>query len=280
MVGPTHRAAAVQWAISERGVSERAACRALGWSRSTHRRCRRRSRSREPADERRLRELARTYPRWGCPLLHQRLRFEGFRINHKRTERLYRAMDLAMRVRHKRRLTRAPRPRQPALAPNRCWSLDFMSDALTSKHGYRWLNVLDDFAREGLCVRAQLGVPATRVVQVLDELIETYGRPAQIRSDNGPEFIAAATQGWAEAHRIDWTFIQPGKPAENAYVERFNGTFRTEVLDQQAFTDLEEAPRIADEWLVTYNEQRPHRALGYLPPTLYRTNWQANQSLL
>jgi putative transposase len=280
MVGPTQRVAAVRWAISQSGVSERAACRALGWSRSTHRRRSRVRRAPASADERRLRALARIYPRWGCPLLHQRLRLEGFGLNHKRTERLYREMDLAMRVRHRRRLTRASHPLQAAAAPNVCWSLDFMTDVLTSTRGYRWLNVLDDFSREGLCVQAQLSFPATRVVRVLDERIDTHGRPAQIRSDNGPEFIAAVTQQWADARGIEWKFIRPGKPAENAYIERFNGTFRTEVLDQHAFTDLEESQRIADEWLVTYNQQRPHQALGYLPPTLYRTKWQANQSLL
>lgn len=279
MVTPTQRTTALKWAVNVKGLSRRGASRALGFDRSALRE-RKTATKVEAPDEKRLRELATEHPRWGCPLLHRKLRLEGFAINHKRTERLYNAMDLTMRCKPRRRLQRPGETLQPATAPNVCWSLDFMSDALTSRQALRWLNVVDDFSRQALCVRAAFSFPASAVVRVLEELIDEYGKPGRIRSDNGPEFIAASLQEWAREQQIQWLFIKPGKPAQNAYAERFNGTFRTEILDQNAFTDIEEAQHVADHWRVVYNEQRPHQALGHLPPVLFRSNWQASKSLL
>ena len=259
------------------GLSERGACRALGVSRSSYRRGYKGNRCAcEPALERRLRELSQAHVRWGCPLLHQRLRLEGYQVNHKRTERLYREMELALRRRRRRRLTRGPQPLDAALAPNQCWSVDFMSDAFTSRRGFRWFNVLDDFSRQALCVAPGLSFPAWRVIEVLEALVKQFGEPQSIRSDNGPEFIARDVQEWAHSSGMEWKFIQPGKPAQNGYIERFNGTFRTEVLDICAFSDLEESQLIAEQWRRTYNNDRPHQALDNLPPRVFLENWQAN----
>lgn len=271
----------MSWLKEVRLISERRACRIVRQARTTQRR---RCRGRVLFDavaEARLIELAKAHIRWGCPQLHQQLRHEGHRINHKRTERLYGAHTLALRRR--RRRTLPERVRQPlvqTVRPNQCWSIDFMSDSLASGRAYRTFNVLDDYAREALAIEIDISLTAHRVIRVLDQLCETNGTPEAIRSDNGPEFRSDAVQTWAKARGIRWDFIQPGCPAQNAYVERFNGTYRAEVLDLNQFRTLDQARAVTAHWLTIYNEQRTHSAIGHLPPLAFKQKWQQQQSLL
>ena len=218
---------------------------------------------------------------WGCPQLHMQLRRETFVINHKRTERLYRKLGLALRRRRRRRLPSGVRQvlLQP-IRPNQCWSLDFMSDTLRSGRAYRLFNVIDDYAREALVIEIDFSLSGERICRVLDQLCEWHGTADYIRSDNGPEFRSLVVQAWAKQRGIQWEFIQPGKPAQNAYIERFNGTLRNEVLDANAFASLEQARSTSRQWLKVYNEQRTHRSLGKLPPKEFKARWQQQQSLI
>ena len=227
----------------------------------------------------RLRELGAQHPRWGCPQLHQQLRREGFLINHKRTERLYREFGLGLRRRRRKRLP--PGVSQVLLQPIRplqCWSMDFMSDTLCWGKPYRLLNVIDDYAREALVIEIDFSLGAERVKRVLQGLCDEHGRPDCIRTDNGPEFRSELLQQWARSQGIRWEFIQPGKPAQNAFIERFNGTLREEVLDMQNFRSLEEARATTHEWRQVYNDERTHSSLGKLPPSEFKARWQRSQS--
>ena len=148
--------------------------------------------------------------------------------------------------------------------------MDFMSDVLAHGRRFRTLNVIDDFNREALAIEIDMSLPASRVTRVLDRLVEWHGCPEQIRMDNGPEYVSVVLAEWAEKHRIHLEFIQPGKPTQNSFVERFNRTFRDEVLDSYLFSTLEEVRRLTQEWMLTYNAERPHRSLGRLSPHDYR----------
>jgi putative transposase len=280
VVTPAQRREAVSWLKETKAVSERCACRAVRQPRATQRRRHRGRVDTAPEAEVRLLDLAHAHPTWGCPQLHQQLRREGHRINHKRTERMYGQHGLALRRRRRRRLS--DRIRQPLLQPvrpNQCWSMDFMGDSLADGRAYRTFNVIDDYARDALTIEIDISLTANRVVRVLDQLCEWHGTPEAIRSDNGPEFRSETVQTWAKANNIRWDFIQPGCPAQNAYVERFNGTYRLEVLDANQFRTLDEARTATEEWLVVYNEQRTHSAIGHLPPLAFKRRWQQREFL-
>jgi putative transposase len=165
------------------------------------------------------------------------------------------------------------RLRQPLIvtaAVNAVWALDFMSDALWNGRRFRVLNVLDEGVREGLAIEVDTSLPAKRVVRVLDRLAELRGLPVALRMDNGPEFIAQDLIDWCEENGVEPRYIQPGKPDQNAFIERYNRTFREEVLDAYVFEQLEQVREISAEWLRMYNEDRPHEALGSLPPARFR----------
>ena len=248
-------------------------------SRDTQRRAPRDRRKKDAAVEQCLKVLAAENSKWGCPQLHEQLRREGFVINHKRTERLYREMGLKLRRRRRRRLPVGVRQvlLQP-IRPAQCWSIDFMSDTLSWGKPYRLLNVIDDYARDALAIEIDFSLGAERVKRVLEQLCDLHGAPQFIRSDNGPEFRADSIQQWAQARGIFWEFIQPGKPAQNAFVERFNGTLRDELLDLYSFRTLDEARVHAQRWIQIYNEKRTHRSLGKLPPSEFKARWQRQQS--
>jgi putative transposase len=172
-------------------------------------------------------------------------------------------------------LKRKPKKRLPArvaqtlVVPaqaNQTWSLDFMSDALSNGRTFRTLNVIDDYNREALWIEVDTSLPAERVVRVLEQLLDWRGKPTCIRMDNGPELISQRLENWAQEKHIELLHIQPGKPAQNAYVERFNRTFREDVLDAYLFDDFQEVRHITQHWLEDYNTIRPHEALQGLPP--------------
>ena len=151
-------------------------------------------------------------------------------------------------------------------APNNVWSIDFVSDNLASGRQFRTFNVIDDFNREGLCVEVDFSLPSARVIRSLEQVIEWRGVPKAIRCDNGPEYISEGFRSWAERRGIAVMHTQPGHPTQNAYIERFNRTFRHEWLDLYEFRSIEQAQELATEWLWSYNHERPHSAIGGIPP--------------
>jgi len=249
----------------EFGLSERQACRTVQVSRCVYRHQAKRSTDEPIAQE--LRQLAERQLRWGCDKMTDYLRNQGHPWNPKRIRRVYRAMALHLKRKPKKRLP--ARTAQPLVVPeqrNQTWSLDFMSDALSNGRTFRTLNVIDDFNREALWIEVDTSLPAERVVRVLEQLLDWRGKPFHIRMDNGPELISQRLENWAQERNIELLHIQPGKPAQNAYIERFNRTYREEVLDAYLFDDLEEVRLITESWLQDYNTIRPHEALQGLPP--------------
>ena len=205
--------------------------------------------------------------RWGCDKLTDRLRAVGHPWNPKRIRRVYRTLGLTHRRRTKRRVP--TRPKQPLDAPaelNRTWALDFVHDRLYDGRPFRTLNVLDEGNREVLAIEIGTSLPSRRVTALLDQLVAVHGRPAALRLDNGPELIAQELVDWCATQQVRLGHIQPGKPNQNAYIERFNRTFRTEVLDAWLFASLDEARDITEDWIRTYNTERPHDSLGGVPP--------------
>ena len=212
-------------------------------------------------------QLADRQPRWGCAKMTDYLRNQGHVWNHKRIRRVYRAMALHLKRKPKKRLpARAAQTLVIPVQANQTWSLDFMSDSLSNGRAFRTLNVIDDYNREALWIEVDTSLPAERVVRVLEQLLDWRGKPTQIRMDNGPELISQRLESWAKEKNIALLHIQPGKPAQNAYIERFNRTFREEVLDAYLFDDLQEVRHITERWLEDYNTIRPHEALQGLPP--------------
>ena len=190
--------------------------------------------------------------------------------NHKRIYRVYKALKLNLPRPGKRRLP--ARLRQPLEAPavlNDTWALDFMSDALYSGRKFRTLNVLDEGNREALGIDVATSFPAVRVIRLMDELAALHGTPRAIRVDNGPELIAEAFVEWCRAKGIEIRYIQPGKPDQNAYIERFNRSYREDILDAYVFESLEEVRIATAEWLREYNTERDHDSLGKVPPLTF-----------
>ena len=205
---------------------------------------------------------------WGFGLCNLHLRnVKGFGWNHKRVYRIYRELELNLRMKSKKRLVRQkPEPLSVPIAINDYWSMDFMHDQLSDGRHYCLFNVIDDFNREGLAVEVDFSLPAIHVKRALDQVIEWRGKPRQIRCDNGPEYISELLAGWAEDRGIDVLFIQPGNPQQNAYVERYNGTVRCDWLSHYLFAAIEEVQDYATRWLWTYNHERPNMALGGRTP--------------
>lgn len=214
-----------------------------------------------------LQRLSKQYPRYGFDKLYSILRQQGYLFNHKRIYRLYCELGLNLKIKPKKRL--APRTKvtlQAPAAPNRCWSLDYMSDALSNGRRFRTANVIDDCHRGGLGILVSFSLPATRITRWLDRVAEKQGYPNMIRVDNGPENLSHHFQAWANKHAIQIRYIQPGKPAQNAYIERFNRTYREAVLDMYLFRNIQEVQKITNNWLAHYNNDRPHKALNNLTP--------------
>jgi putative transposase len=252
-------------------MSETRACRAMKIDRSYRRRPRKDVLLRDGAVIERLNEVVSRHGRWGFWKCFHWMRLKGERWNHKRVLRVYRAMNLNLPRRAKRRLP--TRVKQPLAAPpqaDRQWSMDFMQDTLWHGKRFRTLNVFDEGVREVLAIEVDTSLPAERVIRLLEQLKESRTLPQQIRVDNGPELISSKLVAWCESHRIRLHHIQPGEPTQNSYVERFNRSFRHEVLDAHVFGSLSQVREIVQEWITSYNEERPHESLGNLPPTLFR----------
>ena len=192
---------------------------------------------------------------------------KGHRWNHKRVYRIYRELELNLRIKPRKRIVRKkPEPLAVPEAINHCWSMDFMHDQLADGRSLRLFNLIDDFNREALAMDIDLSQPAERVVRALDQMIEWRGKPQSIRSDNGPEYISSKLMLWAEKHGIRLEHIQPGNPQQNAYVERYNRTVRYDWLGHYLFESIAEVQEHATRWIWTYNHERPNMALGGITP--------------
>jgi putative transposase len=255
----------VRYCQASYGVSERRACRASGMHRSVQQ-----YEGRPDGNgwlRARLKELAEQRRRFGAPRLYYLLRREGHVVNHKRVERVYREEGLSLR--RKRRRKRAVQPRVPLERPgqpNQRWSMDFVSDQLYWGRRFRCLAIVDDATKEAPVVQVGVSLTGEHITETLDRLAETYGLPQALRMDNGPEFQSKALDDWAYRHGVKLQFTRPGKPTDNAYIESFIGKLRDECLNESWFTTLEEAKRVIEDWRVDYNENRPHSALGGMPP--------------
>jgi putative transposase len=214
-----------------------------------------------------LKGYSAQHPTYGFQKLFNLIRLKDYFFNHKRVYRIYCDLRLNLKVKPKKRL--APRTKTTLEQPNsinQCWSLDFMSDALTSGRRIRTANVIDDCNREALGILISFSLTSKRVVRWLDQIALSRGFPKRIRVDNGPENISHHFQNWAKSHGIVVQYIQPGKPAQNAYIERFNRSYREAVLDMYLFQNIQEAQNITNVWIKHYNEERPHEALDNQSP--------------
>ena len=248
-------------------VSERKACDTLGFTRSSHR-------YKSIADRQdflrmRLKDLASARVNYGYLRLHILLQREGWRVNHKRVYRLYTEEGLTMRRRRPKRrfvcsVTRKDKPNIGSA--NECWSMDFVSDQLSTGHWIRVLTIVDNFTRESLSLHAGQSIKGYDVVGVLDELIRSRGKPSRIQVDNGSEFTSKAVDQWAYFNKVKLDFSRPGKPTDNAFIESYNGKFRSECLNQNWFLSLADACDKIELWRQDYNSNRPHSSLDNLTP--------------
>ena len=214
-----------------------------------------------------LQQLTEQHPTYGFRKLFAYIRRSGHSWNHKKVYRVYRLLKLNKKRRGKRRLpTRVKQPLQQQSDINQNWSMDFMSDSLVSGRKFRTLNVIDDCNREVLAIEVDTSLSAKRVIRTLEQVITWRGKPQVIRVDNGPEYTSKDFELWARERNIAIQFIQPGKPMQNGFIERFNGSYRKEILDAYVFFELNEVRQLTEEWIEEYNNNRPHEALNNLTP--------------
>jgi len=222
-----------------------------------------------------LKQLAAKYPEEGQDKYCSRIRNEGLKWNPKRIRRVYRQMNLQQRSKPKKRLPlRVKEPMKVPTTPNHTWSMDFMSDALENGRKFRILNIIDDYNREAIAIEPNISMGAAAVLIVLTRMVLERGKPKFIRVDNGPEFISKKLSAWCMRNGIALKFIQPGKPMQNAYIERFNRSYRASVLDAHIFSSLGDVRSLSAAFIEDYNNGRPHESLGNKSPIAYRLSEQ------
>ncbi|HEX9713800.1 MAG TPA: IS3 family transposase [Actinomycetota bacterium] len=270
-MSPARRRAAVHYLVRRHKVSERRACKVIGQHRSTQRY------EGVPGDYelklvKRMNELADAHPRYGYRMVWALLRSEGWAINRKRIERLWRLEGHRVPPKRTKKGKKAGGHdgnaiwNLPATRPNHIWSYDFMGDRLRDGTALRIFNVVDEYTRVGLASHVDRSIGAAEVIVQPDHLFRTKGKPEYIRSDNGREFIAASVGEWLDERGVKTAFVEKGSPQQNAFVERFNGTMRDEVLNREEFDTLAEADVVVNRWRNEYNRHRPHRGLGFKTP--------------
>ena len=264
---PYRRREMAQKAVQQYGLSIRLACLIFSVSQTCYRYKAKMDVENETIANWLLR-LTDNHRNWGFGLCYLYLRnVKGFKWNHKRVYRIYKALELNLRIKPRKRLNREkPEPLAVPDSINQVWSMDFMHDQLSDGRSFRVLNIIDDYNREALGIEIDFSLPSERVIRALKQIIEWRGRPLAIRCDNGPENISGAIQNWAQQTGIAFQYIQPGKPQQNAYIERFNRTVRYEWLSQYYWKDLDEARDYATQWIWSYNHERPNMALGGITP--------------
>ena len=264
MVGPSAKRQVFEYLRDSYDTNRSLVCRTIGLDRKTSYGT---SVKDDSALEDKLKEYSVQYPTRGFDWYYLKSRLEGHKWNRKRVLRVYRKLGLVRRRRCKKRYNneRGLCLMQP-LAPNYSWSMDFMSDSLEDGRTVRVLNVIDDYNRESLTIECGISFPSSRVIRTIEEIIETKGKPEFIRTDNGPEFISHEYKDWCKDNGIKDTQIQPGKPNQNGYVERFNRTFREDVLDAYIFTSIPQMDMVAKKWMDDYNGGHPHQSLSGMTP--------------
>jgi putative transposase len=265
MVSPQAKREAVTVLMTERDFGVTRACGLLQISRALYRYQSRRAPC--AALRERIAEIAALKRRYGYRRIHVLLRREGWRVNRKLTYRLYREAGLAVRRRKRKRV--GPFERKPLPKPtaaNRSWSMDFVSDGLADGRRIRCLAIVDDCTRECVALEVDTSITGTRVKAVLQRLADTRGLPRSITVDHGPEFEGQVLDAWAYSSNVQLSFIRPGKPNENAYIESFNGKFRDECLNEHWFITMAQARRSIENWRIEYNTERPHSSLGDMTP--------------
>lgn len=262
---PDDKKQAVTYLIENYKISERKACKLMNIARSSY------SYVRKQKDDQPyivlLDQLTQKHVSIGFWQSYHRIRKIGVIVNHKKLYRIYTSMKLNLRRRAKKRLP--ARVKQQLFQPdalNQVWSIDFMSDSLWDGRKIRFLNVIDDYNREVLLIEPNTSIPSAKLVRSLNELIHLRGIPSKIRVDNGPEFISATFDTWCKEKEIQLVHIQPGEPTQNAFIERFNGTFRRDVLNAYIFKSVPEIKEIVNHWMHDYNYKRPHKALNNKTP--------------
>jgi putative transposase len=261
------------------GVSERRACRAAGQHRSTQRKP---ARPLRPVDERlaaRLREIAGEHPRWGWKTAHQILLREGWAVNRKRTRRIWRQEGLRrpVRTRKRRRTATGESRRLRATHANHVWAVDFQFDETSDCRRIKLCNIVDEHTREALAIRVHRRCTAEDVVSMIEQLRLKRGAPEYLRADNGPELIASTLRDYCRMTLMRTSYIEPGSPWENPFVESFNGRLRDELLNIEEFGSITEARVIIEDWRNEYNTYRPHSALGGLTPVEYAARGRENK---
>ena len=280
MVTPAVKRQAVAHLVEHHEVSQRRACKVVAAARSVVR-----YRHRRPDDaalRSRLRELASERRRFGYRRLNQMLKREGTTVNLKKIRRLYAEERLQVKVRRGRKKATGTRaPMAIPQEPNQRWSLDFVSDVFAHGRRFRVLAVVDDFTAECLCLVADTSLSGLRVARELDTVIATRKAPLMIVSDNGAELTSMAILRWSQERQIEWHYIAPGKPQQNAFIESFNARLRDEMLNETAFSSLAEARILLAQWRRDYNANRPHSRLGWLTPSEFALRFvQDKQRLL
>ena len=262
------------------GLSERRACRYVGQHRSTQRHEPTRTED-DQALRAELRKVSAERPRWGYRRAHHRLREEGWEINRKRVQRIWREERLRVpqRRRKRRRLgeSTVPAQRLRAERPNHVWALDFQHDQTADGRPIRLLNVVDEFTREALEMLVARSIDADRTVGVLERLVAERGvAPEHLRMDNGPELTAHALMDWCRLSNAGTAYIEPGSPWQNPFVESFHSRVRDELLDVEQFACLAEARVVIGDWREDYNRHRPHSSLGMRAPAVFAAEWAAD----
>lgn len=265
MVTPDAKREAVVHLVDVHLVSQRRACKVLNADRSTVRYQSKRS------DDTALREainrVAKERRRFGYRRINIMLQREGLHMNLKKLRRIYAEEKLQVRRRGgRKRALGTRRPMEMPDGPNQRWSLDFVSDAFTDGRRFRILTIVDDFTKECVALVPDTSISGLRVTRELDRALELRGIPKTIVSDNGTEFTSMAILKWVQNNGIDWHYIQPGKPTQNAFIESFNGKLRDECLNETLFSSLDDAKQELENWKEDYNNHRPHSSIGYLTP--------------
>ncbi len=264
------------------GVSERWACRVVGQHRSTERYEPKRAEE-DQALRAELRKFSVERPRWGYRRAHHHLREEGWDVNRKRVQRLWReeGLRVPVRKRKRRRLgsSTVPAERLRAERPNHVWAFDFQFDQTSDGRALKLLNIVDEFTRESLAMLVARSIDAETVVGSLQRLCGERGSPELLRCDNGPEMTAHALRDWCTLSGAGTAFIEPGSPWQNPFVESFHSRVRDELLDVEEFFSLAEARVVIGDWQEDYNHRRPHSALGMRTPVAFAGAYTATESI-
>ena len=271
-MSPARKRKAAEHVKKQMDVSERRACKVTGQPRMTQR-----YKIKQPDKDKALTEairwLAKKHPCYGYRFITAKLRQEGWQVNKKRVQRIWRKEGLQVPYRRKFKKAKGSSENSCAVKkakyPNHVWTYDFMGDQTEDGRKLKLLTVLDEFTRESPAIEVGRSIRAKDVIAVLEYLFVVRGAPKFIRSDNGPEFIADKIKKWLKKNHVETLYVEPGSPWENGYIESFNGKLRDDILDRELFYSVKEAKVIVEDWRLEYNNHRPHSGLGYMTPAAF-----------